>query len=208
MPASIESLILPRNVYRRPVQTVARELLGKRLVRQIGNQRAAGYIIEAEAYDGELDQACHARSGKTRRNAMMYGEAGRAYVYFTYGMHWMLNCVSNEDGYPAAVLIRAIHPVEGFDIMRKNRAGIEEPLWCNGPAKLTKALEITGELNGIDLCDPGSPLIIEEGIEILDNNIRTSARIGIQSTPEPWLTMPWRFFIEVPKNLNKQVKRI
>jgi len=138
MPGSINSLILPRNFYRRQVQTVARELLGKRLVRQIGNLKAAGYIIEAEAYDGEQDQACHARVGKTRRNEMMYGEAGRAYVYFTYGKHWMLNCVSADDGYPAAVLIRAIHPVEGLDIMSKNRAGVSESQWSNGPAKLTQ----------------------------------------------------------------------
>lgn len=198
-------MILPRNFYRRPVQIVARELLGKRLIRQIGNKRAAGFILEAEAYDGEQDQACHARSGKTRRNAMMYGEAGRTYVYFTYGMHWMLNCVSGEDGYPAAVLIRAILPVEGLDIMSRNRAGIKKSLWCDGPAKLTKALEITGELNGVDLCDPGSPLFIEEGIDILDNDIQISARIGIQSTPEPWLNMPWRFFTEVPMNLKEQV---
>jgi DNA-3-methyladenine glycosylase len=205
MPGSIESLILPRNFYRRPVQTVARELLGKRLVRQIGNQSAGGYITEAEAYDGENDQACHAHSGKTQRNAMMYGEAGRAYVYFTYGMHWMLNCVSADDGYPAAVLIRAIYPVEGINIIKKNRPGVREPLWCNGPAKLTKALEISGDLNGIDLCDPGSSLRIEEGIEIPDKDIQISARVGIQSTPEPWLSMPWRFFTEVPENLKKKV---
>ena len=198
-------MILPRNFFRREVQTVARELLGKRLVRQIGNLQAAGYIIEAEAYDGEQDQACHARVGKTRRNAMMYGEAGRAYVYFTYGMHWMLNCVSADDGYPAAVLIRAIHPVEGLDIMSKNRAGVSESQLSNGPAKLTKALEITGDLNGIDLCDPGSPLRIEEGIEIPDKNIQISARVGIQSTPEPWLSIPWRFFTKIPENLKEQV---
>jgi DNA-3-methyladenine glycosylase len=198
-------LNLSRDFYRRSVQTVARELLGKRLIRQIGDIIAAGYILEAEAYDGEQDQACHARSGKTPRNAMMYGEAGRAYVYFTYGMHWMLNCVSGDDGYPAAVLIRSIHPVEGLDIMGKNRAGIRESLWCNGPAKLTKALGITGEFNGIDLCDPHSTLRIEEGIDIPKNDVKTSTRIGIQSTPEPWLSMPWRFYSEMPGNLKEQV---
>jgi len=198
-------LILSRNFYKRPVQTVARELLGKRLVRQIEGNFAAGYIVEAESYDGEQDQACHARCGRTHRNAMMYGEAGRAYVYFTYGMHWMLNCVCGNDGYPAAVLIRAIHPVEGFDLMSKNRPGIKESLWCDGPAKLTKALEITGELNGIDLCDPISPLKIEDGIDIPVNTIQTSARIGIQSTPEPWLSMPWRFFTIIPENFKEQV---
>lgn len=205
MPRIFKSVIVPRDFYRQPVQTVAQGLLGKLLVRQLDNQRAAGYILEAEAYDGEQDQACHAHSGKTPRNAMMYGEAGRAYVYFTYGMHWMLNCVSGEDGYPAAALIRAILPVEGLDIICKNRPGIRESQWCNGPAKLTQALEITGELNGIDLCDPFSPLFIEEGIEIRNADIQISPRIGIQSTPEPWLSMPWRFLTELPENLAKQV---
>lgn len=172
---------------------VAREMLGKRLVRVFDGQRAAGIIIESEAYDGEQDQACHARSGKTARNAAMYGEAGRAYVYFTYGIHWMLNCVSGEDGYPAAVLIRAIHPAEGFNLIRENREGVERKSWCDGPAKLTKALAITGEFNGIDLCDPNSPLFIEEGILFEDEEVQTTPRIGIQNTPEPWLSQPWRF---------------
>jgi DNA-3-methyladenine glycosylase len=194
-------LILTRNFYRRPVQTVARELLGKRLVRQFDNQIAAGIIIEAEAYDGEQDQACHARSGKTPRNAMMYGEAGRAYVYFTYGMHWMLNCVSSEDGYPAAVLLRAIHPVEGIEIIRENRNGINFKHWCDGPAKLTHALGISGEHNGNDLCDHSSPFFIEEGLTITDNDIRTTPRIGIQNTPEPWLSKPWRYVVDLSDDI-------
>lgn len=190
---------LSRDFYRRQVQTVARELLGKRLVRMFDGQRAAGVIIETEAYDGEQDQACHARSGKTARNAAMYGEAGRAYVYFTYGMHWMLNCVCGEDGYPAAVLIRAIHPVEGFNIIQRNRSGVTKDRWCDGPAKLTKALAITVEFNGIDLCDPDSRLFIEEGIALQDEEIQTTPRIGIQHAPEPWLSKPWRFVARSPR---------
>jgi len=107
-------LILLRDFYRQPVQTVARALLGKQLVRRFDDGKAVGIILEAEAYDGEQDLACHARNGKTKRNEVMYGEGGHAYVYFTYGMHWMLNCVSGQDGYPAAVLIRAIYPLEGL----------------------------------------------------------------------------------------------
>jgi len=174
----------------------------------MGDISAAGYILEAEAYDGEQDLACHARRGRTPRNAMMYGEAGRAYIYFTYGMHWMLNCVCGEDGYPAAVLIRTIHPIDGLDMISKNREGIKKSLWCNGPAKLTKALGITSDLNGIDLCDPLSPLRIEEGIDIPLNTINTSARVGIQSTPEPWLSMPWRFYAEMPVNHEEEFSRI
>jgi DNA-3-methyladenine glycosylase len=188
-------LPLSQAFYHRQVQTVARELLGKRLVRMLDGQKAAGIIIETEAYDGEQDQACHARSGKTARNEAMYGAAGRAYVYFTYGMHWMLNCVSGEDGYPAAVLIRAIHPVEGIDFIQRNRSAVEKKRWCDGPAKLTKALAISGEFNGINLCDPNGPLFIEEGREFKDDEIQTTRRIGIQNTPEPWLSQPWRFVV-------------
>ncbi len=198
-------MIITRDFYRRKVQTVARELLGKQLVRQVNGSRIAGIILEAEAYDGEQDQACHARSGKTKRNAMMYGEAGHTYVYFTYGMHWMLNCVSGEDGYPAAVLIRAIHPVEGLDIIQKNREGIERPHWCDGPAKLTKALEITGQFNGIDLCSSASPFFIEVGIEIPEESIRSTPRIGIQYTPEPWRSKPWRYITDMPAEIKEQV---
>lgn len=191
-------MILPREFYRQPVQAVAHDILGKRLVRQFNGKKVAGIIIEAEAYDGEQDQACHARSGKTKRNEMMYGRAGHAYVYFTYGMHWMFNCVSGEDGYPAAVLIRAIYPDEGLDIIQSNRKGVIQTHWCNGPAKLTKALAITNEFNGLDLCDPKGSLFIENGIEVPTESIRSTPRIGIQNTPEPWLGKPWRFVVEIP----------
>ena len=111
-------MILPREFYLRPVQIVARDMLGKRLIHLIGNQRVGGIIVEAEAYDGEQDLACHARVGKTERNKVMYFQGGHAYVYFTYGMHWMLNCVTGETGYPSAVLIRSIVPYEGLDFIK------------------------------------------------------------------------------------------
>ena len=101
-------MILARDFYIRQVQTVAQDLLGRKLVRMINGCRVTGIISETEAYDGEKDLACHARSGKTQRNRVMYGESGRAYIYFTYGMHWMLNCIAGDEGYPAAVLIRAV----------------------------------------------------------------------------------------------------
>jgi len=170
-------------------------LLGQRLVRLSGDQRAGGIIIESEAYDGEKDQACHAHSGMTERNRVMYAAGGRAYVYFTYGMHWMLNCVCGQSGYPAAVLIRAILPLEGVELISNRRSGIEESHWCDGPAKLTKALDITGEMNGADLCDPQSGLIIEKGLSIPDAMVRISTRIGIQYAAEPWRSKPWRFLV-------------
>ena len=138
-------MILSREFYLRPVQIVARDMLGKRLVHLIGNQRVGGIIVEAEAYDGEQDLACHARVGRTERNKVMYLQGGYAYVYFTYGMHWMLNCVTGEIGYPSAVLIRSIMPNEGLDFIKDQRPDVSEKAWCNGPAKLTKALAITGD---------------------------------------------------------------
>lgn len=192
-------MILPRSFYIRPVQIVARDLLGMELVRIINQEIKGGIIIETEAYDGEQDLACHARSGKTSRNRMMYGKAGNAYVYFTYGMHWMLNCVTGEEGYPAAVLIRSILPVFGRDLIEENRKGIDESQWCNGPAKLSRALDVTGELNGIDLCNPESPLTIKRGKKISNSQIKITPRIGIQNTPEPWRSKPWRFLVDSPQ---------
>ena len=112
---------------------MARELLGCRLVRQLNGDRLAGIVVEAEAYIGEQDQACHAKVGKTPRTQVMYGPAGFSYVYFTYGMHWMLNVVTAKEGFPAAVLIRAIQPVEGIEAERQEsgrfmqRAGQTDP---------------------------------------------------------------------------------
>ena len=123
----------------------------------------------------------------------MYGRAGKAYVYFTYGMHWLFNVVCGEEGFPAAVLVRGILPVEGLEIIRQNRQGRSEPLWTNGPAKLTQALQVTGSLNGIDLTSPDGKLWIENGEPVPDSNIYTTARVGLGATPEPWLSIPWRF---------------
>jgi len=193
-------MILPREFYLRPVQIVARDLLGKRLIHLTGNQRVGGIVVEAEAYDGEQDLACHARVGRTERNKVMYIQGGHAYVYFTYGVHWMLNCVTGDIGYPSAVLIRSIMPKEGLEFIKKQRPDAPEKLWCNGPAKLTKALAITGELNGSDLCDPKGTLFIENGVEISERMVKTTPRVGIQSTPEPWLSKPWRYIADLSKD--------
>jgi DNA-3-methyladenine glycosylase len=195
-----------RGFFQRETLIVARELIGMLLIRVIDNYRVSGIIYETEAYDGEKDLACHARSGKTNRNAVMYGSGGHAYVYFTYGMHWMVNCVSGPIGYPAAVLIRAVHPIEGLDHIRRQRAPIQEKHWCNGPAKLTKALSITNELNGVDLCARGSPLRIELGFSVPDAWISSTPRIGIQNTPEPWKSKPWRFNADLLKLKSNFIK--
>lgn len=184
---------LPVSFYDREVVMVARQLLGMRLVRCLDGQRLAGTIIETEAYRGEEDLACHARAGYTKRTAVMFGPPGRAYVYFTYGMHWCLNCVAGPEGFAAAVLLRAIQPEEGLEQIARNRPGRSPAEWCSGPARLTRALLIDGGFNGADLCDPCSSLQVEAGVAVPDERILTGPRVGIGSVPEPWKSMPWRF---------------
>ncbi len=188
--------ILKRNFYNRSALEVARDLLGCRLVRVQSGQRMTGLILETEAYQGEEDLGCHASAGRTPRTTVMYGPPGHAYVYFTYGMHWMLNVVTDREDTPAAVLIRAILPEEGQGLMTYNRPyNAGKKGWTDGPAKLTQALAITGELNGIDLCSRDAGLWIETGIPIADNIVQRSGRIGLNSVPEPWRSIPWRFVV-------------
>lgn len=166
-----------------------------RLVRQLDGTRLSGTIVETEAYRGEEDLACHARCGRTARNAVMYGPPGRAYVYFTYGMHWCLNAVTGPEGYPAAVLIRALVPLEGQEVIAARRAGVKPAQWTDGPAKLTRALAIDGSLNGCDLSDPASGLWIEPGQPPAAGDILCAPRVGLHNVPEPWKSMPWNFRI-------------
>lgn len=187
--------ILPREFYNRSALAVARDLLGKHLVRLDGGRRISGVIVETEAYQGEDDLGCHARAGRTPRTQIMYGEPGHAYVYFTYGMHWMLNAVTDGLDVPAAVLLRAVIPLEGTGIIAERRAGVPQTHWTNGPAKLCKALNIAHELNGADLCDPAGEMWIEWGKAIPDSAVHTGARIGLYSVPEPWKSIPWRFWV-------------
>ena len=185
---------LSPDFFSRPAPQVAPELLGCLLVRNWQGQRLAGLITEVEAYQGVDDQACHARAGKTARNQVMFGEPGRAYVYFTYGMHWMLNLVCDVEGLPAAVLIRAIKPVEGLETMRQLRPNLaDKPGWLNGPAKLTQALAIDREQNGANVCSVESGLWVESGVVVPPDEVQTSPRIGIGYAPEPWLSLPWRW---------------
>jgi DNA-3-methyladenine glycosylase len=186
---------LPRSFYDRSTLNVARELLGARLVRLEDGVRISGVISETEAYVGEEDQGCHARSGLTARTAVMFGSPGYAYIYFTYGMHWMLNAVTEKEGYPAAVLIRAIQPVEGIDVIAKRRGKQPRPRWTDGPAKVTQALGIEKVLNGVDLCDTNGGLWIEPGISIPDTSVTISPRVGLYTVAEPWKSKPWRFLV-------------
>ena len=184
---------LQRDFFARDTVQVARELLGARLVRVDNGLRLGGAILETEAYHGEADLGCHARAGRTPRTQVMYGPPGHAYVYFTYGMHWMLNFVTQVDGFPAAVLIRAILPLEGRQVIAARRNPQPPHSWTDGPAKLCKALGIDGSLHGIDLCSDDSEIFVEEGMAISDPQVEVSARVGLQSVREPWKSIPWRF---------------
>lgn len=197
---------LERAFFDRPPQEVARDLLGVVLVRQYGGAILQTVIMEAEAYHGEEDLACHASHGLTARTRVMYGPPGMAYVYFTYGSHWMLNVVTEEAGKPSAVLVRAIWPLEGLEEIKKNRPrpmarkrGQETYLpagWTDGPGKLCQALRISGALNGTDLCDPASGLYLSEGIRVPEEAVTTGPRVGISTVPEPWLSKPWRYVVD------------
>lgn len=185
--------ILSRKFYNRPTLTVARALLGARLVRILDGRRLAGIIVETEAYIGEEDLGCHAKSGQTRRNAVMYGAPGHAYVYFTYGMHWMLNAVTEREGFPAAVLLRAIQPVESLDVISARRQGGN----TFGPAKLTQALGIDGLQNGLDLCTQDAGLWIEAGEPVPELTVISGPRVGLFTVPEPWKSILWRFQVKI-----------
>lgn len=182
----------PRRFFEQPTLEVARALLGAHLVRSWGKGRLSGRIVEVEAYIGEEDSACHASRGRTRRNSVMFGPAGHAYVYFTYGMHWMLNVVTEVEGSPAAVLVRAIEPVEGLEQMRTLRGGRSDRLLTSGPARLCAALRIDGAHNGADLLDPSAPLWLEPGLPPPRSAIRATARIGIDYARPADRIRPWR----------------
>jgi DNA-3-methyladenine glycosylase len=187
---------LRRQFYNRPTLEVARDLLGQQLVRLWRGRRLAGLVTEVEAYIGQSDLACHARFGRTPRAEVMFGPPGHAYVYFTYGMHWMLNCVTEAKDFPAAVLIRAIQPLEGVDIMRRRRARPDKIL-TNGPAKLTQALNIARPFNGHDLCASDAALFVERVSTVPDSAVVCGPRVGLGDTPEPWLSQPWNFKVSV-----------
>jgi len=152
---------LPRSFYDRPTLDVARDLIGKVLVHNRRGIRTSGIIVEVEAYVGESDPACHAAPGPTRRNAPLYGRPGHAYVYLNYGVHWLVNAVTEAEGSPAAVLIRALEPLDGIPAMQRRRAR-RVPIHdlCKGPGNLTKAMGITQAQNREDLC--GGRLYIED----------------------------------------------
>jgi DNA-3-methyladenine glycosylase len=182
---------LPRRFYSRAVLVVAKELLGKLLVRKTSDGTIAARIVEVEAYGGNNDPASHAYKGITERNRVMFGKPGSVYVYFIYGNHYCLNVKAETLGVPGAVLIRAVEVIQGIELARKNRGLYSLKELSNGPGKLTKALHISKAENGLDLVKSKELYVchIEEKAEW---EISTSARVGIKKG----IDNLWRFYIK------------
>jgi DNA-3-methyladenine glycosylase len=178
--------VLRASFYERPTLDVARDLIGKVLVHTVRGRRTSGVIVETEAYIGESDPACHAAPGPTKRNAPLYGPPGHAYVYLNYGIHYLINAITEPDGFPAAVLIRALEPLEGVGTMRRRRgrADVSESDLCRGPGNLTVALDITIKQNFADLTS-GALRIEDRGLP--RRPVIWSPRIGIRvGTEHHW----------------------
>ena len=177
--------VLPQGFYARDTLSVARDLIGKVLVHATPSGTTAGAIVEVEAYLGERDPACHAAAGFTNRTAPLYGPPGRAYVYLNYGIHYLVNAVTEPEGAPAAVLIRALEPLDGLDVMRRRRAmgasregrGLPTTDLCRGPGNLSRALGITLRENRRDLT-AGRLFIVDQGMS--PSRVAWSPRIGIR----------------------------
>lgn len=181
--------ILPRSFYARPTLKVAADLLGKVLVHDTPGGMASGMIVETEAYIGEDDPACHAAPGPTTRNAPLYGPPGLAYVYLNYGIHYLVNAVTEAEGHPAAVLIRALEPIDGLALMRARRApderAIADVALCRGPGNLTRALGISLRENQLDLVRSHRLRIEDRGLR--RGGVAWGPRIGIRvATDRPW----------------------
>ena len=183
---------LAREFYARPVLTVARDCIGKVLVHRSPEGETAGRIVEAEAYRGPLDLAAHSSRGLTRRTAAMFGPPGHAYIYLLYGISWALNLVVARENEPHAVLIRAIEPVRGHELMaRRRKLPADSRQLTNGPGKLTMAMGITGVLYGTDLC--GRVLFLEEPEAPGRVAVGRSPRINVDYAGD-WALRPWRFY--------------
>ena len=180
---------LPPAFYARDTVAVARALLGQLLVSSIGGRRCLARIVETEAYVGPHDPACHAAGWRrTPRNEVLYGSPGLAYVYFTYGMHWCVNVVTEREGYPAAVLLRAAEPVRGLAAMRERRGLVPDRTLASGPARLTQALGIDRGLNGHRLS--ARPLWIAAGPRVPPRRVAAGPRVGIRVATD-WKLRFW-----------------
>ncbi len=187
-----------RPFFARDTLTVARDLLGRHLVRVSDGRRVSGRIVETEAYIGEEDEASHASPGPTERNASMYGPPGLVYVYLIYGMYHCFNVVTERQGVPAAVLIRALEPLEGLDLMRERRGRVgarDVRKLTSGPGRLCQALAIDSRHDGADLCSSSTSLFLEAGDPVPDVEVATGPRVNVRGD-EAAVNAPWRFYVE------------
>ena len=197
------TVVLPREFYARPTLTVAKELIGKVLVHRTARGTASGMIVETEAYIGEDDPACHAACGPTRRNKPLYGPPGVAYVYLNYGIHYLVNAVTEEEGHPAAVLIRALQPLENVRLMTRRRGAatdVDLHRLCRGPGNLTRALGISLAENALDLTD--SRLRIEDR-GLVAGPVSWGPRIGIRVA----VKRPWRCSVVGNRSVSHRIIR-
>ena len=190
--------LMDKSFFSRNALEVAKDVLGKQIVRITPSGILSGRIVEVEAYRGDDDPASHAFRRLTARNKIMYGEPGLAYVYFTYGVHHCLNIVVEEEGNPAAVLIRALEPLSGIDIMKKNRGRDDINVLTDGPGKLTKACGITVKENGVDLTCNNELFIA--ALPYCEFDVEVSSRIGIKSGRDKL----WRFYIRGSNFVSKR----
>lgn len=188
---------LKKDFYNRPTLRIAKEVLGKYLVVNRNGKKLCGKIVEAEAYIGHSDPASHAYRGMTPRNKIMFGQPGFAYVYFTYGMYHCLNLVTEKKGVPAAVLIRALEPIEGIKIMKRRRKRKKLEELTSGPGKLCQAMGITRELYGADLC--GRTIYLEDRNK-QSVKIVTTNRVGVDQGKEK----KWRFYIRESRFVSRK----
>ena len=182
---------LPRSFYEQNTIDVAKQLLGKYLIRRHPEGDTTGRIVETEAYVGPHDLACHASKGRTARTEVMFGAAGHAYVYFIYGFYNMLNLVTESKDYPAAVLIRAVEPVDGVPLMKSRRRNDALRSLASGPGKLCQAFAIDRALNGADL--RGNVLYLEDRGDPLPK-FKATPRVGVDYAGR-WKSKPYRFLV-------------
>lgn len=190
--------ILPRNFFLHTTLEVAKSLLGKFLIHEYRGKKIGGMIVETEAYIGPEDRAAHSHKGRrTKRNEVEYGPGGHVYIYLVYGLHLQLNFVTKGKEEPECVLIRALEPTDGIDLMKKFRHTDNKANLTNGPGKLCQALNLSRSLNGHDLCEKGTHFYIEDrGIVVPKNKISKGPRIGIDYAGPYWSKVHWRFWVK------------
>jgi DNA-3-methyladenine glycosylase len=202
---------LGRAFYARPIDALARALLGRLVVTDSADGLAAGRIVETEAYGGPDDRASHARAGLTARTRPMFGPVGHAYVYLVYGLHECLNVVGEQDGQGGAVLLRALEPVTGIELMRRRRGRPHDPDWrlAAGPARLAQALGVDRRLDGHDLTLgedlwlAGDDVLARPGEPEAPSDIASGPRVGVAYAGGEWAARPWRFWLAGHRSVSR-----